>query len=196
MFPSTGGWGHCHGLCPESGTGVLWGSPGHSAAPWGRDSWRSSGWAVWSWFMLHSWASLGWDVLVLESGRKVHFGNYLFLLHMFHRMAAAQVQSAERSPCAALLQVKNGAFSGFVFSPVLLDGMHPRALLGQSFPSVGCAVTPQGLGIFFPLSFQERHFWSPLLIFSICSHQCGAEVRRKSSLLSEALLHKGFLKMR
>lgn len=150
--------------------------------------------------MLHSWASLGWDVLVLESGRKVHFGNYLFLLHMFHRMAAAQVQSAERSPCAALLQVKNGAFSGFVFSPGVFQCCWMGCIPGLYWDNrslVLVVLLPHKVWVFFfPLSFQERHFWIPLLIFSICSHQCGAEVRRKSSLLSEALLHEGFLKMR
>lgn len=64
---------------------------------------------------------------------------------------------------------------------MLLDavGCIPGLYCSSHSLVVGCAVTPQGLGSFFFLSLQERHFWIPLLILSICSHQCGAEVRRK-----------------
>lgn len=59
---------------------------------------------------------------------------------------------------------------------------------------VGCAV-PEDLDLFFFLSFQERHFWIPLLILSICSLQCGAEVRRKPSpLLERGIAARGLCK--
>lgn len=46
---------------------------------------------------------------------------------------------------------------------------------------IGCAVTPEGLGFeFFPLSSWESCFWIPLLVLSICYHQLGAKVWRKS----------------
>lgn len=159
--PSTEGQGHCHGLCLDrdigcSGTalvslhltGILW----------------SLEWAVWSWFMLYSWAPLGWDVLVvLESGRKVPFGNYFFILAHGSQDGscsgtAEKLKSAERSPCAALLRVKEGGFRICVFSryfPVwtLLDGMHPSSLLRRSFLS--------GWSCCYPTGFEYFIFFSP-----------------------------------
>lgn len=67
------GWGQCHEM--------LWDSPGSLHLT--GEGFLLAHWAAWSWFMPHNWTPLSWDVLVLlslQSGRKIHVGNYLFLL--------------------------------------------------------------------------------------------------------------------
>lgn len=145
------GWGQCHGM--------LWDSPGSLHL-------TGEGFllAAWSWFMLHSWAPPGWDVLLvlsLQSGRKIHFGNYLFSLARVSQLlrCSRKTQSAERSPHAALLQVRTGDFRICVFTRY--SQCEPVDVVGQDTSQgshslvAACAVTPQGLGLFFPFFFKQ-----------------------------------------